>query len=107
MAAISAAVPIVLPVPFPYQRLWLLAGILFLTNGGEAMAALVIVLLSTESVPAGLAATAIGLVTVSGELIRATLMPSIAASLANRYGQACRSDWRQEAPLWYSLPRSG
>jgi len=92
MAALSAVVPIVVLVPALYQHLWLMATILLLTNGGEAMAALVIVLVPTESVPVGLAATAIGLVTMTGEFIGATLMPSVGVALSDRYGQA--------APLW-------
>ena len=99
MAALSTVVPTILLVPSLYQHLWLLAAILFLTNGGEAMAAFVIVLLPTESVPAGLAATAIGLVTMTGELIGATLMPSIGAALADRYGQAM--------PLWLAAAGAG
>jgi predicted MFS family arabinose efflux permease len=99
MAALSTVVPTILLVPSLYQHLWLLAAILFLTNGGEAMAALIIVLLPTESVPAGLAATAIGFVTMTGELIGATLMPSIGASLADRYGQAM--------PLWLAAAGTG
>jgi nitrate/nitrite transporter NarK len=39
-----------------------------------------------------LAATAIGLVTMTGEFIGATLMPSVGVALSDRYGQA--------APLW-------
>jgi hypothetical protein len=64
------------------------------------------VLLPTESVPAGLAATAIGLVTMTGELIGATLMPSIGAALAGRYGQAIHSGWRRQAQAWYLLQHS-
>jgi hypothetical protein len=44
------------------------------------------VLVPAESVPRGLSATAIGLVTLIGELIGATASPAMAGSLAATYG---------------------
>lgn len=50
------------------------------------MPALVMVLVPTESVPRGLSATAIGLVTLVGEIVGATVSPAVAGSLAATYG---------------------
>ena len=94
IAALSAAVPIALLIPALYQHLWLLAAILFAANGGQCMPALVLVLVPTESVPARFAATAIGLVTLVGEVIGATVAPAIGGRLAEQYGLAF--------PLWMS-----
>jgi len=79
-------------VPSLYQHLWLLAAY-YPDERGEAMAAFVIVLLPTESVPAGLRHRH-GLVTMTGELIGATLMPSMAPHWTDRYGQAMPLCWR-------------
>ncbi|HVB35468.1 MAG TPA: MFS transporter [Patescibacteria group bacterium] len=86
LAALSTVVPIVLMIPSLYSHLWLLAAILFLTNGHLAIMALVLVLIPTESVPHELAATAIGLAVLVGEILGATLSPTLAGALAVRYG---------------------
>jgi MFS family permease len=93
-ALLSMIVPLALHVGFLYQHLWLLATIVLLTNGGQCMPALVMVLVPAESVPRGLSATAIGLVTLVGEIIGATVSPGVAGSLAARYGLG--------ACLWFS-----
>jgi sugar phosphate permease len=59
---------------------------------GQGIAALIIVVVPTESAPAGLSATAIGLATLVGEVIGGTLAPVVAGAVANRHGLA--------APLW-------
>ncbi|HUJ40046.1 MAG TPA: MFS transporter [Candidatus Acidoferrales bacterium] len=92
IAALSAVVPVALLVPELYQHLWLLAGVIFAANGGQCMPALILVLVPTESVPGRFAATAIGLVTLVGEVIGATAAPAIGGRLAERYGLAL--------PLW-------
>lgn len=94
VALLSAVVPIALQIPALYAHLWLLAGIIFLANGGQCMPALVLVLVPTESVPARFAATAIGLVTLVGEVIGATAAPALGGRLAERYGLG--------VPLWLS-----
>ncbi len=86
VAALSTAVPIALQIPALYHHLWLLAAIIFLTNGGQAIMALVLVLVPTESVPREMAATAIGLATLVGELFGATVAPTAAGALAVHYG---------------------
>ena len=51
VAAISTILPIALCIPWLYGHLWLLAAILFVTQGGQAIAAMVMVLVPAESVP--------------------------------------------------------
>lgn len=64
----------------------------FFANGGQGIAALVLVLVPTESVPTKFAATAIGLATLVGEIFGGALAPALGGAAANRYGLA--------APLW-------
>lgn len=93
-SALSMVVPIALQIPSLYNHLWLLAGIIFLANGGQCMPALVLVLVPTESVPPRFAATAIGLVTLTGEVIGATVAPAVGGHFAEKFGL-----W---FPLWIS-----
>jgi predicted MFS family arabinose efflux permease len=86
MAAMSALVPLVLLIPPLYAYPWLLAAILFLTNAGQGMPALVMVLIPTESVPPQFAATSIGLATLVGEIVGATIAPTLGGALAERHG---------------------
>lgn len=88
MAAISTVLPIALCIPQLYGHLWLLAGILFLTQGGQAIAALILVLVPAESVPPQFSATAIGLATLVGELFGATGAPALGGVLADKFGLA-------------------
>ncbi len=88
MAAISTVLPIALCIPKLYGHLWVLAGILFLTQGGQAIAALILVLVPAESVPPQFSATAIGLATLVGELFGATGAPALGGVLADKYGLA-------------------
>jgi len=92
MAVISAIVPLAfLSLPL-YSHPWGLAAILFLTNDGQAIFALIMVLVPTESVPPRFAATAIGFVALSSEFIGATFAPTFGGTMAEAYGLA--------APLW-------
>ena len=93
-SALSMVVPIALQIPSLYNHLWLLAGIIFLANGGQCMPALVLVLVPTESVPPRFAATAIGFVTLTGEVIGATVAPAVGGHFAEKFGL-----W---FPLWIS-----
>jgi predicted MFS family arabinose efflux permease len=86
LAFISTLLPIALYLPVLYGHLWLLAVILFLTQGGQGIAALIMVLVPSESVPPQFAATAIGLATLVGEIIGATLAPAAGGALAERFG---------------------
>jgi predicted MFS family arabinose efflux permease len=86
LGLISSLVPIALYIPSLYAHLWLLAGIVFLTNGGQAIASLIMVLVPAESVPPQFSATAIGLSTFAGEIIGATVAPSVGGAMAERFG---------------------
>jgi MFS family permease len=92
MAVMSVCVPLALLCPFLYTVPWVLAAILFLSNAGQAIAAVVLVLVPSESVPPRFAATSIGLVTLVGELTGATLAPALGGHLAEKFGLAI--------PLW-------
>ena len=94
LAALSALTPLALLVPALYAHTWLLAAILLLTNGGQALASLVMVLVPTESVPPQFAATSIGLATLAGELFGATAAPLLGGAFAEKFGLAI--------PLWMS-----
>jgi MFS family permease len=88
MAAMSAAVPLAFLVPVLYVYPLLLAAIVCVTNSGQGIASLIMVLVPTESVPAQFRATSIGLATLVGELIGATAAPILAGVLAKKYGLA-------------------
>jgi predicted MFS family arabinose efflux permease len=86
LAALSAMVPLSLQVSSLYRFPWLLAAILFLCNAGQAIAALIIVLVPAETVPPQFSATAIGLATLVGEIMGATLAPTLGGVMAERFG---------------------
>jgi MFS family permease len=92
VALLSALAPLIFEVPFLVAHPWLLAAAGFLTNGGQGIGALVLVLVPTESVPAKLAGTAIGFSTLVGEVFGGAFAPTLAGSMADKYGLA--------APLW-------
>jgi MFS family permease len=92
MAVLSAIVPLTYQAAFLAGHPWLMAGAGFIANGGQGIAALIIVLVPSESVPAGFAATAIGLATLVGEIVGGAFAPAIAGAIATRHGLA--------APLW-------
>ncbi|MGH8228201.1 MAG: MFS transporter [Steroidobacteraceae bacterium] len=87
--------PIALLVHSLYGHLWVLAAILFLTQGGQAVSAICIVLVPTDSVPRHLVGTAIGFTTLFGEMIGGFAAPIIGGSLAGRHGLA--------VPLWIAV----
>jgi predicted MFS family arabinose efflux permease len=86
LAALSAVTPIALLATPLYAHPWILAAILFLGNGGQGLASLIMVLVPTESVPAQYAATSIGLATLAGELFGATVASILGGALAEKYG---------------------
>lgn len=92
VALLSVILPIALLVSGLYGHLWLLAAILFLTQGGQAIAALAIVLIPAESVPPGMIGAAIGFVTLVGEVVGGTVAPTVAGRIAETWGL----QW----PLW-------
>jgi predicted MFS family arabinose efflux permease len=94
MAAMCTVVPVALLVRSLYALPWLLAAILFMTNAGQGLASLIMVLVPTESVPSQFAATSIGLATLVGEVFGATAAPVLGGALAEKYGLA--------TPMWMS-----
>ena len=86
LALTSAAVPLTYQMPFLIQHPWLMALAGFVANGGQGIAALVLVLIPTESVSPRLAGTAIGLSTLVGEVFGGTLAPAISGAVADRHG---------------------
>ena len=92
MALLSAILPLALMLRPLYGALWALAAILFLTQGGQAIAAICIVLVPAESVPLRLVGSAIGFATLFGEMFGGFAAPIVGGSLAGHYGLA--------VPLW-------
>jgi predicted MFS family arabinose efflux permease len=92
IALLSATVPLTYQVAFMIDHPWIMATAGFIANGGQGIAALALVLVPTESVPARLAATAIGLATLLGEIFGGALAPTIAGAVADKFGLG--------APLW-------
>jgi predicted MFS family arabinose efflux permease len=86
LAIVSSFLPLTLLARSLYAHLWLLAAILFLTQGGQAIAALVIVLIPAESVPPEFTGTGIGVANLVGELIGATVAPTLGGTLAESHG---------------------
>ncbi|HUK25873.1 MAG TPA: MFS transporter [Terriglobales bacterium] len=86
LAVLSSVVPLALLVPALYARPWLLAFIILITNGGQAIASLIIVLVPAETVPPQFAATAIGLTTLVGEVFGATVAPTLGGAMAEKFG---------------------
>jgi predicted MFS family arabinose efflux permease len=85
-AALSFLLPLALLCQPLYNWPWLLALILGCTQGGQVVTAFVIVLIPTSSVPRRLAASAIGLVTMSGEIFGGVGGPLLASHLIPVYG---------------------
>jgi predicted MFS family arabinose efflux permease len=94
MSALCIFVPLELLIGPLYAHPWILAAILFATNAGQGVPALIMVLVPTESVPPQFAATSIGLATLVGEVFGATVAPTIGGAMAQAHGLA--------APLWMS-----
>jgi len=87
--------PLALLTDTLYQHLWVLAGVLFLTQAGQAVSAICIVLVPAESVPPRLVGSAIGFTTLCGELLGGFVAPIVAGSLAGQHGLA--------VPLWIAV----
>ncbi len=92
MGLLSVILPLALMIRPLYGQLWLLAAILFLTQCGQAMAAICIVLVPAESVPRRLVGSAIGFATLFGEMFGGFAAPIVAGSLVAQHGLA--------TPLW-------
>ena len=86
LAVMSAIVPLALQVRALYSVPWVLAAILLLCNAGQAIASLIIVLVPAETVPPQLRASAIGLSTLVGEVIGATVAPALGGTFAEKIG---------------------
>jgi MFS family permease len=99
MAVMCMMVPLALLISPLYAHPWILAAIIAVTNAGQGIAALVLVLVPTESVPPQCAATAIGLTTLVSEIAGATIAPVIAGAVAQTHGLA--------STLWMSAGGAG
>jgi predicted MFS family arabinose efflux permease len=99
MGVMSTVVPLAMLSGFLQGSPWLLAAILFVTNAGQGLATLIMVLVPTESVPPQFAATSIGLATLVGEFFGATAAPVIGGALAESHGLA--------TPLWMAAAGTG
>jgi predicted MFS family arabinose efflux permease len=95
MALLSSILPLILMVHGLYAHLWLLATLLFLTHGGQALMALTLVVIPAESVPRHLIGAAIGLVTFVGELVGGALVPAVAGLVSQSCGL--------QGPLWMAV----
>jgi sugar phosphate permease len=82
--------PLTFQVPYLIAHPWLMAITGFLANGGQAIAALVFVLIPSESTPSRLTATAIGLSTLVGEVVGVAFAPVFAGAVADRCGPAAQ-----------------
>ena len=92
LALLSALLPLALLMRPLYAMPGGLAIVLFLTQGGQAIAAVCIVLIPTESVPRHMVASAVGFATMAGEIVGGFLAPVAAGALVARHGLA--------EPLW-------
>ncbi len=63
-----------------------LSAMAFVFTGGQALSTLIMVLVPTEGIPPRYAATAIGLASISAEVLRAVGSPALGGWLAQRYG---------------------
>ncbi|MGE4480547.1 MFS transporter [Acidocella sp.] len=86
--ALSFFLPVALLTPALYNMPWLLAAILFLTQGGQPITSLAVVLIPSSSVPPRLAGTAVGLCNMVGEIFGSTLSPIVAGALIPKFGLA-------------------
>lgn len=82
---VCVLLPIALLVHSLYGHLWALAAILFLTQGGQAVSAICIVLVPTDSIPRHLVGTAIGFTTLFGEMLGGFAAPIVGGSLAAQH----------------------
>ena len=85
MAVMSAMVPLTFLVSTLYTYPWILGALVCLTNAGQGIAALILVLVPTESVPPQFGATAIGLATLTAEILGATVAPFLGGKVAETH----------------------
>lgn len=88
MAVMSAVVPLAFLSSTLYTYPWILGAIVCTANAGQGIAALILVLVPTESVPPQFAATAIGLATLTAEILGATVAPILGGRIAQVHGLA-------------------
>jgi MFS family permease len=86
MAGLCMLLPLLILYTPLYQYPWLLAVLLGCTQGGQAIAALLLALVPAESVPRTMAASAIGLVNLTAEILGGTLAPVLAGRLGSIWG---------------------
>ncbi len=96
---LSVFLPLAILAQPLYHIVWVLAIVLCCTQAGQAISAICIVLVPTESVPPGNAAAAIGFTTLFGELVGGFLAPLVGGTLAQRYGL--------DVPLWLAAAGAG
>jgi predicted MFS family arabinose efflux permease len=101
-AVLSFFLPIALLTPALYSTPWLLAAILFCTQGGQAITAFAMVLIPTASVPPRLAGSAIGLCNMVGEILGSTAAPIFAGAMIPAHGLGFPLE--MASACWCSLP---
>ncbi len=84
-APLCTVLPLILLWPPMYDHLWLLAAVLFVSQAGQAVAAIIMVLVPTETAPPNMAAAAIGVVTLFGEIVGGAVAPTAAGELADGF----------------------
>ncbi|KEZ78634.1 MFS transporter [Salinisphaera hydrothermalis] len=82
---LCTVLPLILLWPPMYAHLWLLAAVLFVSQAGQAVAAIVMVLVPTETAPPTMAAAAIGIVTLFGEIVGGAIAPTAAGEMADSF----------------------
>lgn len=92
MAGLCMALPLLIICKPLYEHPYILAFLLGCTQGGQAIAALMMALVPAESVPRHLAASAIGLVNLGAEILGGTIAPVVAGKFA--------TIWGLQAPLY-------
>lgn len=86
MSAMTVCAPLLLLAGALYEPLWQLAGLQFLTNCSLGITTLIMVMAAAESVPHNTAAAAIGIVSMCGEMVGATIIPAVGGHLATVHG---------------------
>ncbi|HUK58267.1 MAG TPA: MFS transporter [Stellaceae bacterium] len=84
----SVIVPLLFLVPSLYQHIWLFMLLELVLATGTVVPVLAMVVVPTETVPATIAATAIGATTLTAEVIGATIAPTIGGIIAQTHGLA-------------------
>jgi predicted MFS family arabinose efflux permease len=94
-ATLCCVQPLLFMIAPLYQVPWALAVLAMMTMAAPAAAALMMVLIPVESVPARFAAAAIGFAGLGTDFLGATVSPAIGGGLAERFGLA--------APMFLSM----